>query len=324
MQRTIILVGGVFDNEGGRKSGYIEKLAKEMAEHDIRVATINGGGHDILQAALISFSKVTHILWFADIPNDLPKILPGLQHKFPDAVLVQSKNNRLNNYSRDDLFARMRSSGSELLVEFTNQDDKLAASLLTIHGTVKVDKTIDIKMLVAALFAEFRRIDELYFPFTKNIRVPNSKHEGGFGYVRKNHIHEGVDLYQPPETNVYALETGVVVGIFPFTGKSVGSNWWNDTDCVMISGESGVLNYGEIKVDQHVSVGATVIAGQLIGSIVQVLKKNKGKPMAMLHFERYAVGTTEPIKEWSLNSAQPSQLCNPTMLLSRALLNDME
>ena len=321
--QNILLVGGVFDSDGGRESGYITKLGEALAGDEVKTCVINGGHYDILAATILSISKVTHILWFADIPNELPKLLSDLQTRFSSAVLVQSKNNRLGKYSREDLLDRMQASRSELLVEFTNQDDKLAATLLTITGKTRVENTIDINVLADALKLEFQRIDELYFPFTRSITVPIGNHGGAFGVVRKNHIHEGVDLYAPADNNVYALESGVVVGIFPFTGKAAGSDWWHDTDCVMIEGDSGVLNYGEIKVDKHLSTGAKVYAGQLVGTVVTVLKNNKGKPMSMLHFERYVAGTTSPIKEWSLNTKQPSQLCDPTMLLSRALINDM-
>lgn len=151
-----------------------------------------------------------------------------------------------------------------------------------------------------------------------------NQHPGSFGYIRKNHIHEGIDLYAPPDTPVYAVEDGVVVSILDFTGEKVGSPWWHETQSVMIEGASGVVNLGEITPLSHLKIGQYVEAGTLIGHLKTVLKKFKGRPQTMLHLELYQAGQRESL-EWKMGS-QPLGLMDPTphlRLLAKQKLNHL-
>jgi len=140
---------------------------------------------------------------------------------------------------------------------------------------------------------------------------------GAFGVARKHDIHTGVDLYCPEGTSVFAVEPGVVVAILPFTGPKADSPWWNDTDCILVQGEQHVLCYGEIA-PADLKVGDTVEAGRLLGWVTRVLQKDKGRPMTMLHFERYTLGTTEPVW-WKLGEPWPENLLDLTRLLIEQL-----
>ena len=134
--------------------------------------------------------------------------------------------------------------------------------------------------------------------------------EGAFGAIRKHDIHTGVDLYCRAGTKVYAMENGEVVNIDFFTGPIAGSPWWNDTFAVLIEGKHGVICYGEIAPVDGLSVGHKIKEGDLIGRVAQVLKKNKRKPMSMLHLELYKHGTRETVW-WKHGEAKPDQLLNP-------------
>jgi murein DD-endopeptidase MepM/ murein hydrolase activator NlpD len=153
------------------------------------------------------------------------------------------------------------------------------------------------------------------YSYSSKTEIPKSPHPGSFGYVRKNHIHEGVDLYANDGDNVYAIEDGTVTAIIPFTGEIADSPWWNNTYSILINHKTCALNYGELIPSKDLKVGDTVNAGDIIGQIRTVLKKDKGRPMSMLHIEMYKLGTQEPIKEWSLNTEKPEQLIDPTDLL---------
>ena len=142
--------------------------------------------------------------------------------------------------------------------------------------------------------------------------IPLMPHPGSFAKERKNHIHEGVDLYCEKGDEVFAIEDGIIVKIKPFTGTLIDSPWWNDTWCVMVEGKSGVFNYGEIIPQENLKEGMFIKEGDIIGTIETVLKKDKGRPMNMLHLELYKAGTTDPILEWSLNQEKPEQLLDPT------------
>ena len=56
---------------------------------------------------------------------------------------------------------------------------------------------------------------------------------------------------------------------------------------MLVRCENFVFNYGEIIPSQYVNVGDMVEEGDVLGWVVPVLKKNKGRPMTMLHLEMY-------------------------------------
>lgn len=157
-----------------------------------------------------------------------------------------------------------------------------------------------------------RSEDTFFLDYKHVTEIPVYPHPGSFGYIRKNHIHEGIDLYSENGDNVYSVEEGVVVNIIPFTGVIADSPWWNDTYSIMVEHKNFVINYGEVIPEKNIKVGDRVKAGDVIGKVMTVLLKDKGRPMSMLHLEMYKKGTIEPIKEWSLGQQQPEHLIDPT------------
>lgn len=142
--------------------------------------------------------------------------------------------------------------------------------------------------------------------------VPIGKyHPGGFAYVRKQSVHTGVDLYCGVGEEVLAVEDGRVVTIEHFTGPEAASPWYNSTMAVLVEGASGVVLYGEIAPLPGIQVGKTLKAGECLGKILPVLKKNKGNGTSMLHLELYSKGTRQSIW-WEHGRPQPSRLQNPT------------
>lgn len=153
--------------------------------------------------------------------------------------------------------------------------------------------------------------------------LPLLPHPGAFSVVRRNHVHEGVDLYCPDGTPVTAVEDGTVVAVLPFTGKNAYAinpktgvreslQWWHDTDVVLVAGASGVVAYGEITPGCH--VGDELHAGDLVGHVKRVLIKDKGRPMSMLHIELHVHGTLEPTC-WYQENGRPETLLDPTPFL---------
>ena len=120
-------------------------------------------------------------------------------------------------------------------------------------------------------------------------------HPGAFAAERKFDIHTGVDLYCPQHHPISAVEDGLVVEIEKFTGEHVDSPWWNNTWAILIQGDSGVILYGEVKPREDLKVGDRVKEGESLGHVLRVLKKDKGRPMDMLHFELYDWGTRESV-----------------------------
>lgn len=159
--------------------------------------------------------------------------------------------------------------------------------------------------------------------------LPIGDHPGAFGVVRKNHVHEGVDLYAPEGTVVRAVEAGTVVAVMPFTGEHAGLPWWENTWVVMVEGRSGVVCYGEIVPCSDLRgpydvlpylefkcayFRTSVKAGDPIGSIKRVLKTDKGRPTSMLHLELHVTGSRS-CPEWYQESGKPGVLQDPTPYL---------
>lgn len=141
---------------------------------------------------------------------------------------------------------------------------------------------------------------------------------GRFGAVRRHDVHTGIDLYCEIGQEVVAVEDGVVVAIEGFTGPNADdpSPWWNDTQAVLVEGESGVVVYGEVS--SRVWVGMYVRAGSLVGVIeTPVLKKDKGRPTTMLHLELMKLGARETVW-WGIGEPQPVFLQDPTPHLTEA------
>lgn len=140
---------------------------------------------------------------------------------------------------------------------------------------------------------------------------------GQFARGRRHDRHTGVDLYCELGANVRAVEDGEVISIERFTGEwcegEDSSPWWNNTSAILVRGRSGVVAYGE--VDPKVKVGDHVQRGQVIGTVLAVLRKFKGRPMVMLHLELLAHDADET-KWWRLEEDMPIGLLDPTVHLS--------
>jgi murein DD-endopeptidase MepM/ murein hydrolase activator NlpD len=151
--------------------------------------------------------------------------------------------------------------------------------------------------------------------YSNQTEIPLLPHPGAFGKRRKNHTHEGVDLYCNDGDEVFSIKSGKIIGIFPFTGEHAGTGWWNNTWSVFIEHDNYVINYGEIIPSKYLFVGKIINEGEFLGEVKIVLKKDKGRPMSMLHLEMYKLGTKIPIKEWALEKQKPEELIDPTNFL---------
>lgn len=145
--------------------------------------------------------------------------------------------------------------------------------------------------------------------------VPQGEHPGAFAAHRKYHIHEGVDIYAPKIALVYAIQTGIVTAIHQFTGIAVGSPWWHDTYAIAVTDDTGTWVYGEIQAPRVYHVGDIVQEGHYIAQLKQVLKVDKGRPMTMLHFERWKLNYGPHTFLWQLGHPQPEFILDPAPLL---------
>ena len=96
---------------------------------------------------------------------------------------------------------------------------------------------------------------------------------------------------------------------------------------IMIEGDSGVVNYGEVEQSQLV-VGKRVQRGSLIGHVKRVLFEDRYRPdipghsCSMLHLELYKHGTKD-FADWHEPAKNPN-LLDPTPFLMRAENNNFK
>lgn len=150
--------------------------------------------------------------------------------------------------------------------------------------------------------------------------IPEEGSLGDFASKRSFYFHSGIDLYCSKGQEVIAIEDGIVISFDCFTGPNSKppSPWWNETFSVMVEGESGVIAYCELLIADPLDIGDRIKAGDSIGHIVPVLKKDKGNGTAMLHLEQYVPGVMESVT-WVLGTPQPPELINPRNLLNKVI-----
>ena len=156
------------------------------------------------------------------------------------------------------------------------------------------------------------------------VEIPTYPHVGSFGIRRRHDIHGGVDLYANIGTPVYPVENGVVVAIDPFTGKDADCDWWEDTWAVYVEGESGTVCYGEILPNPRLKVGDKVEIAKgdikpnnVIGTVLRVIRNDKGRPTSMLHLELHKHGVVHGT-HWVKGKGKSENLLDPTQYLIKS------
>ena len=164
----VLIVGGTFDNEGGRPSKLIRSINSEIVEYkEFSVLCYNGGRVDFLHNDILP--SVVHydvVLWFANVSNDEDK-LRDVKAINPKTILITSKRNDDNKYTFAELISRALAIKANLTVEFSKHEDKFNMMLFDPLGNVFYDG-----FTVSQLcYQMMRRISQLLH-FT---RVPSVK-----------------------------------------------------------------------------------------------------------------------------------------------------
>lgn len=118
MKNRILFVGGSWNLTGGKKSSLVEKFACELPN----VKVYNGGNYNDLKSIIKSAVDYNIIIWWANVPNNLPKIRNVKTYNYK-AMLITAKRNINNKYSFEDLVQRALAVKANLAVEFTKKGD---------------------------------------------------------------------------------------------------------------------------------------------------------------------------------------------------------
>ena len=126
IKESLLIVGGSFDDNGGRPSSIVNKVAKGIADTGAyKVKAYNGGHFDQIESILCYSKDFDYIIWWANIPNDKPKIR-NIKELNPKTILVTSKRNDNNKYGFAELINRALEAKANLCVQFSKVDDKFS------------------------------------------------------------------------------------------------------------------------------------------------------------------------------------------------------
>lgn len=136
MKDKILFVGGNWDLNGGKKS----KIVDEFSKHLPNTTVYNGGNYNDLNKILDSCTEYDIVIWWANVPNELPKIrnVKDINYK---TMLVSSKRNIDNKYSFQDLLQRALLLKSNLTVEFSKNNNIYGMKLFDPLGNVWYEGT---------------------------------------------------------------------------------------------------------------------------------------------------------------------------------------
>lgn len=130
---NMLFVLGKYDDNGGRQSLYGDLFYAECCKQFSALSPhhsytiMNGGKFDHLYNLQLNNFDV--IFWFADVPNDKPKIVNDIKKRNQTCMLVTSKRNDGLKYDMSSLISRMLKTKSNLLVELTKCDDHIVRAI---------------------------------------------------------------------------------------------------------------------------------------------------------------------------------------------------
>jgi hypothetical protein len=145
MGHKILIVGGTWDNNGGKSSSFVNKLAEALWECEHNFTWIcNGGNYSKLQSILEESVDYNTVIWLANVSNDLDK-LRDVKSYNPRAMFINSKRNDGGKYSFQELIARSLEQKANLTLEFRKGEDGIIQTrIFDPLGTIWSDFTSDL------------------------------------------------------------------------------------------------------------------------------------------------------------------------------------
>ena len=169
-------------------------------------------------------------------------------------------------------------------------------------------------------------------PDSYSQELPKPGTPGSFWDNREDRFHCGVDIYAPPNSVVYAIQSGVVIDVGIFT-KQDELMFWNETQYVTIKTPQNLnIKYADLS-EVFVRIGDFINAGQMLGRINVALNEENishNTPhyvremlslgyICMLHLEAYIAPITE-IRPYDsgnfFGEEKPYSLIDPAIILN--------
>ena len=187
---NILMVGGTFDEDGGRKSSLIDKMYNSFVSNlnnEDLITYVNGGEYKELQNILDTVKNYNVILWFANVPNYLPKIR-DVKKLNPYAIFIGSKRNIDNEYTFVEVLNRTLLQRHNLSIMFYKNSDEKEYSMMLFDplGTYFYDgKDFNALMEVLTLRVRFLLTTTRRNTFKKDGEVIIENNEEFLEYVRE-------------------------------------------------------------------------------------------------------------------------------------------
>lgn len=185
MESKILIVGGTWDLNGGKESGFIKKFYSELLKYNNNITYLNGGNYNDLQTILSSVKNYDVVCWFANVDNLLPKVR-SVKKINPYVILIGSKRNDNNKYSFVDVLNKTLMARHNLSIEFSKEQGIYKMLLFDPLG-VKWYEGTSISNLVENLYKRLLFISNAKRDHTYKadgeIEIPNN--EEFFSFVRE-------------------------------------------------------------------------------------------------------------------------------------------
>ena len=147
-----IIVGGTYDNNGGKSSYIVDCLAQSLGSDWL---CVNGGSLDYIRD--FNPQGVEVLIWMPNISNDEVKTLGNLKVKNPQMTLIQSKRVIEKQYQPSDVVGRIQKSQSTLGIMITKEEGKYRYRVLDAFSNIVID-TQDIAQVGQSINSELSKM----------------------------------------------------------------------------------------------------------------------------------------------------------------------
>lgn len=151
------------------------------------------------------------------------------------------------------------------------------------------------------------------YPLIAQINLPKFQVPQDFGYPGFGKYSTGIDIKCSENTQVQAIEDGIILNVKDYSGLYSNNPWWNPTKSVFVEGASGVIVYSCISPQQSIFIGGFVNEGDILGIVKSLSKDN-----VHLNLQNYSFGEKDFIN-WKFKSEQPENIHNPRNLILKTI-----
>lgn len=123
----LLICGGDFNKEQGKKSKIIEKLSVGLG-NIFSTEVLNGGNLEDIKN--LNFLKYDVVLWSPNISNDEEKIIPNIKQINQKVLLISTKRVIEKEYTDFDVVGHLLKNKSNLGIKITKENDRYQFKLI--------------------------------------------------------------------------------------------------------------------------------------------------------------------------------------------------